>query len=156
MRGLALAVVIVAACGESSSEGGETGDGDDAGAATGNECVACPFEPPLDAAESASEQAPMDCGTIDDNLDVEAWTSARDCLLAALQAQTAVVLVWRPSTIDNIHLIAIVGATAETYAITMIDWDCYNGDVMADTRSCDSVVPAPNCTVAPGTICLDC
>jgi hypothetical protein len=148
MRVSVLAVAVLAACG---SDGDEAGDGEVMDA----ECDACPFNPLVDAVESMSEQMPMDCGHIGAEFEAEAWTVAHDCALAALQNQTAVVVVWQSPAIDNAHFTAIVGGTGESYAITMIEWDCQTG-LSASRRSCNSVASTRDCTVEPGSMCLDC
>ena len=148
MRVSVLAVAMLAACGRADDD---AADGEDMDA----ECDACPFNPLVDAVESMSEQMPMDCGYIGATSDAEAWTSAHDCSLAALQNQTAVVVVWQSPAINNAHLTAIVGGTGDTYAITMIEWDCQTA-LSASSRRCDSAVSTPDCTVEPGSMCLDC
>ena len=151
MRSSALALVIAAACGPDAAGESEDGVDDD-----GDECDACPVNPLIDAAKSESEQTPEDCGYVGQAAETESWTYAHDCALAASQGQTAFVVVWQPQVIDSAHFTALVGAAGESYAITLIDWDCYQGDVMASRRSCESVVPTSNCTVEPGVLCLEC
>jgi hypothetical protein len=139
--------VVAVGCGPADeSEDGSTSDA----------CEACPFEPIVDDAVSVSEQQVHDCGTVTWEDDVAAWTAAYDCVLADLQTQTAVVVRWTPMVIDSVHYRAIVGAAAESYAMTEIDWDCYQGDVGASQRPCDAVTPTPGCTVEVGDLCLVC
>jgi hypothetical protein len=145
-----LVLALGVACGPGAS------DDDDGDGSTGSECDECELDPLVEAVASTSEQPTMDCGTLVYDADVADWTAGRDCVMAALTAQMAVELRWMPQVIDSVHYTAFVGTVAESYAITEIDWDCYQGDVMASQRPCDSVAPIEDCTVEVGFLCLEC
>lgn len=140
-------LVLATACGSDDDEGNGS---------TTDECEACAFDPLVEAVAAPSEQPTMDCGSVDHDDDAAAWTAAHDCVLAALAAETAVELRWTPQVIDSVHFTAIVGAVGESYAIAEIDWDCYQGDVMASQRPCTSVTALDDCIIVPGSICLQC
>ena len=130
-------VLLLFACGDAT----EQDDGADA---------QCDLDVAVD--EFATDTA-MDCGAVDLEDPQAAWEAAQTCALDGITNGMAIVLRWRPQTIDSIAAEAIV---SDAGMHTWIARDDYMGDVSLQSYACSSISIQEECTVAVGQMCLAC
>jgi hypothetical protein len=127
------------------SEGGDDGPRPDVGS--------CDFETTVCEIADDGKRPAMDCGFVTFADDIFAWQAAHDCAWAALQSQGAFKVMWQPMTIDSLAYEGLVGVVADSYAITYVSYDDYQGDIHLISWPVEDV--GINCKVSVGHMCFD-
>ena len=113
----------------------------------------CDFETTVCEIADGGKRPPMDCGFVTLADDVFAWQAAHDCAWSALQTQSAFKVMWQPMALDSLGYSAFVGVVDESYAITYVGYDDYQGDVQLYSWPAYEV--EVDCAVAVGQMCLN-
>jgi hypothetical protein len=107
--------------------------------------------------EEASSVVPdvRDCGDVETDDDLEAWTTAHACAVDALHQGVPMQLFYQVQGIDSLSFEALLrpaqGGDVRFYYDT---WDDEGASVRSYT--CPTVVARPDCIVEVGQICLMC
>ena len=126
--------------------------GDSGSATTG--LPVCDFEETL-CELAAGKTEPVDCGVVSFADDDQAWIDANACAVDALMTQSAFKVGFEGESIDSFVYDGFFGTVGIVYGMGTLHYDNL-GDTVLGARSCETIVPAADCTPASGTHCLEC